>query len=226
MKQIFTIVFLLSLTSILKSQYPICGYELGINALNQIHHGYKDNVERTFDLHKASFFNRNNEVLKIKVVFHIVYKDSVANITDEKIYEQVDELNSCFRRLNSDTINTRTEFLSVVGDSKIEFEIEAIERVQTVELFEPTLFALPDNVKEFSKGGSDAYDPDRYLNIWICELQPIDIFGSKSPLLGYAYPPIGLSHWPDGSSAPSKNLEGVVLDYRTVGQDEFEIFLC
>ncbi len=223
MKQILTIAFLLSLTSIAKAQYPFCGYEMGINAMNLQHNAYKENIERTFELHKSYSFNRNNEVLKIKVVFHIVYKDSVENITDEKIYEQLNELNRCFRRMNPDTINTRNDFLEVVGDANIEFEIEEIIRVKTTKDFDPTLFALPDIVKETSKGGSDAINPDNFLNIWICELQPIDIFGSKSPLLGYAYPPVGLSHWPDGSAAPSKTLEGVVLDYRTIGLGEFEI---
>lgn len=223
MKQMITIAIFLIFVSILKSQHPVCGFELGINGLNIIYPGYKNNVERTFDLHKNSHKLRDGEILKIKVVFHVVYNDSIENIKDENIYTQLDELNKCYRRLNADTINTRPEFKDVVGDSGIEFELEEIIRVHTNVLFEPSLFALPDNVKESNNGGSDAKDPNHFLNIWICKMQPIDVFGSKSPLLGYAYPPNGLANWPAGSSAPSLNLEGVVLDYRTVGEDEFEI---
>ena len=65
---------------------------------------------------------------------------------------------------------------------------------------------LPDNVKQSALGGSDAWDTEQYLNIWVCNIE-------GGSLLGYAYPPAGLAHWPDGANAPSPELDGVVMHY-------------
>lgn len=200
-----------------------CGYELGIEAMEQQYPGYKNAVRQTFESAKQHSHSRSDEVYTVQVVFHVVWNADEENIPDEKIYEQLDELNRCYRRQNPDTVNMRDEFLPVAGDPRIEFEIAEIRRVKTDELFTPSLFGLPDEVKQSANGGSDAADPYRFLNIWICKLQPLNIIFLESPVLGYAYPPDSLAHWPEGSAAPSPELQGVVVDYRTVGLGEYEV---
>lgn len=158
---------------------------------------------------------RNLTVLTVPVVVHIVYQNEDQNLSDETIDSVLAVLNLDFRRLNPDTVETRADFLDVVADPHIEFELVGIERVETDATFELDLFGggLPDNVKRASDGGSDAWDTQRYLNIWVCNVE-------GGALLGYAYPPADLVNWPDGASAPSPELDGVVIHhevFRTTG---------
>ncbi len=74
--------------------------------------------------------------------------------------------------------------------------INGINRVYTTK----TSFTIDDKVKYSSQGGADAWDVERYLNIWVCDLS----FG----LLGYATPP----------SSNINNSFGVVIDYKNFGR--------
>lgn len=225
MKIHFTLFLALILSQMALAQQPQqpCLYELGIEAMELQYPGYQRAIVQTFETAKRQGANRSTEVYTIPVVFHVVWNEAEENIPDAKIYEQLDELNRCYRRLNPDTVYLRDEFLPVAGDPHIEFELAEIRRVQTTSLFEPTIFSLPDNVKQSANGGSDAADPEHFLNIWICRIQPLNIIIAESPVLGYAYPPDSLANWPAGSAAPSPELQGVVLDFRTIGTGEYEI---
>src|ERR1051325_1549090 len=48
----------------------------------------------------------NNEVIVIPVVIHVLYHNSVQNISDEEVLSQLTALNNDYRRLNADTLNT------------------------------------------------------------------------------------------------------------------------
>src|SRR5690554_8151097 len=48
-----------------------------------------------------------NEIAKIKVVFHVVYNNQEENIPDSVLYNQIQILNESFRRTNADTVDTR-----------------------------------------------------------------------------------------------------------------------
>ena len=69
----------------------------------------------------------STNVFKIPIVFHVLYNNNSENIPDSVILNQVDLLNDCFRRKNADTVDTRTEFLPLVGDTKIEFTLAEID---------------------------------------------------------------------------------------------------
>lgn len=225
MKSKATLFLTLLLTQFANGQQAMhpCLYEVGIEAMEQQFPGYQRAVEQTFESAKRQGHNRSDEVYTIQVVFHVVWNEEEENIPDEKIQEQLDELNRCYRRLNPDTVNLRDEFLPVAGDPRIEFQLADIKRVETDALFTPSLFGLPDEVKQSANGGSDAIDPIHFLNVWICRIQPLSIIFAESPVLGYAYPPDSLAHWPAGSAAPSLGLQGVVLDFRTIGTGEYEV---
>jgi len=105
-------------------------------------------------------------------------------------------------------------FAPIAGRPNIHFNVAQIIRVPTTATFSVSITGLPDNVKETANGGSDAWDTEHYVNIWVCKLESF-----LGILFGYAYPPDGLSNWPAGSAAPSPELEGVVLDYRAVGRN-------
>lgn len=199
-----------------------CLHDIGVHSMEAKFPGYQDAVKQTFEDIKNSVRPRVNDIYTIPVVVHVVWKDSIENIPLSQIEDQIAELNRCYRRQNSDTSNMRPIFEDVASDPMIEFELIDVVRVETIAEFEPELSfvgsAMPDHVKQTVNGGSDAFDANFFMNIWVCNIQPLDIFGQESPVLGYAYPPVGLTNWPDGSAAPSKELEGIVVDYRTFGK--------
>jgi hypothetical protein len=129
-------------------------------------------------------------------------------------------LNNCFARLNSDTNNLRTIFKPVAGATKIRFILDQVKRVSTTQssfIYDFNWWTgqnYADDVKITANGGSNAISPDKKLNIWVCDLE---LPGGTEDMLGYAYPPPGLSNWPAGSSYPSLALDGVVIDYRAFG---------
>lgn len=145
-----------------------------------------------------------NEVIVIPVVVHVVYHNASQNIPDEQIHAQLDALNRDFRKKNADTVNTPLPFKHLAADARITFclaqvdpqgyKTSGIVRKYTRE----PLFLADDQMKFSAKGGSDAWDPSRYLNIWVC-----DLFGR---VLGYA-------------TAPGANpdVDGVVMQHSVFG---------
>ena len=85
----------------------------------------------------------------------------------------------------------------MVGDANIEFflteEFPSIQRTET----EKTRFGFNDSVKFADEGGADVIEPDRILNMWVCNLPG---------LLGYA-------QFPGGQPVT----DGVVINYQAFG---------
>ena len=184
-----------------------CGYDHYVHTLEQQFPGFKANADQLLQAAaKQPMLEKDLEIYRIPVVVHVVYQNDTQNVSQERILDVLDVLNEDFRRKNADADLIRNEFMDVVGDPFIEFELAGVERVQTEATFELDLLggSLPDNVKQGAEGGSDAWDTQKYLNIWVCNIE-------GGSLLGYAYPPADLEHWPDGANAPSPELDGVVI---------------
>ena len=134
-----------------------------------------------------------------------MFNNATENLDEELIISQLADMNAAFNRENSDTINTREIFLPVAGSARIRFVLASkdpsgnstngIHRVRTnLSTFgsgsaSQTLNA--DRVKFSSLGGTDAWNTDKYLNIWICDIS----FGGRIGLLGYAFPPVNADFW-------------------------------
>lgn len=188
--------------------------KLVLDLMEKKYPGYKNQVQQVFDNNKNGAL-KNGQTYTINTVVHVVWKNNEENIHDSIIERQIEILNEDYGRTNADTVNLRPIFDPIAGNPNIQFNLVAIERVQTNETFSVSFTGLPDNVKESANGGSDAWNTEYFLNIWVCNIDG----GLLGALFGYAYPPAGLSHWPGGSEAPNPNLEGVVLDFRTVGDN-------
>jgi len=200
-----------------------CLFDQALTLREQVREGYKQDLFRSIENVKGNLAGQREDLITVNMVIHVVYKNAEENLPDAKIREQVDILNANYMRMNEDTVNLRDQFKPVAGKANIFFNLVEIRRVQTDAIFQPTLSSLPDHVKQSSKGGSDAIDPDHFLNIWICNIKPLVFFGQESPILGYAYPPDDLDNWPAGSAAESKNLDGVVLHYKAIGIGSFDV---
>lgn len=188
------------------SNYVIgCGSNDFMKHLDRKFPGYYD-LANKFMLEIVENASRKNKsdlvdsIFVIPVVFHIVYNNDFENIPDSVIYNQIDILNNCYRRKNSDTINLRPVFKDIVGDSKIEFRLAQIDpdgnpttgitRTYTeVEYFggilpfsqgqdqeiinwvNDSLYYNFFRIANDTLGGINPWNTDKYLNIWSGDLR-------------------------------------------------------
>lgn len=160
---------------------------------------------------RKSTGTRSDEVIRIPVVVHVLYNKSIENISDVQIKSQVDVLNEDYRKLN-----TITHSYSQAADTKFEFYLASTDpngnaTTGVVRKFTPSvsfdinlskaLDVKPNiNMKVDSLGGSNAWPSDRYLNIWVVNLQ--DYYK------GFATFPL---------TVPA-HLDGVVMNYEFFGR--------
>ena len=225
----------------------VCTYDYLIHR-KKSETSFIQNYENLYNLvrHRTSI---NNDTYYIPVVFHVVYNTENQNIPDSVIYSQINVLNEDYRRLNENASETRDEFLEFAGDANIEFFLadldpdgnptngiihqytDSVEFLMFEDIFgtEITL----DQVKSSATGGSDPWDTNQYLNIWVCNIWSLDIFGIElGQVFGYAYPPVNIDEslteladiqnvpdWPTDMLTDDEDLQGVVLHYTTVGRN-------
>lgn len=149
------------------------------------------------------------QVVTIPVVVHVVWNDPIENISEAQIQSQIDALNEDFRLLNADSLPASHPFWVYTADAEIEFCLAArdpngkatngITRTYTT----VAGFTGDGEEKHTASGGIDNWDPTKYLNIWVCNLD------SSGGTLGYATFPAELA------AAPKE--DGVVIRYEAFG---------
>lgn len=149
--------------------------------------------------------------INIPVVFHVVWNQEVPeqNVSDEILMTQLEALNRDFNAMNGDWTKIPKEYQHLMASMEINFCLakedpkgrptKGITRTKTG----VKQFWVTDEVKNDESGGKTAWDPTRYLNIWVTNLN--DFYG----LLGYA-------QFPNGGV----NTDGVVIDYQCTGYGE------
>lgn len=190
-----------------------------IQETNAIHED-KVRFEKWITQRKFNVSSRANAeaTFSIPVVVHVIHNGepvgSGTNISDAQILSQIKVLNNDFKRLNADTVNTPTEFLSLAGRFNVEFVLakqspdgmstNGILRVKGTR----TQWSMNDDrqLKRLSY-----WPAEDYMNIWITDI--------ASSILGYAQFPV--SDLP-GLEDPDNNrlTDGIVLDYRIVGSNQ------
>jgi hypothetical protein len=153
-------------------------------------------------------------VVIIPVVVHVVYNTAAQNISDAQIQSQIDVLNADFRKLNADRTNVPAAFQGVAADMEIQFQMatrdpngnatNGIVRKSTTKTYFEYGGADVNGVfvKQSAQGGSDAWNPTQYLNMWVCNFG-----GASTSLLGYATFPTDAGTFKDG----------VVMGYKYFG---------
>jgi PKD repeat protein len=171
---------------------------------------YKKTME-TLEQQVNAYIENNKDkvrsgIITIPTVFHIVYNagQPSQNLSYSQIQTQLDVLNKDFTRTNSDTNLTPAAFKPLGADVQVRFCMArrdpdnnpsvGVTRTSTTAV----QFGLDDAVKFTSLGGRDAWDRNKYLNVWVCNLE--------GGLLGYA-------QYPGGNPAT----DGVVIDFQYTG---------
>ncbi|MGH1334992.1 MAG: M43 family zinc metalloprotease [Aureispira sp.] len=148
----------------------------------------------------------SNNIYTIPVVVHVLYNSPAQNISRQRIDEQIQSLNQDFRRQNLDGQYTPISFLPIAADTEIQFCLATRDPngLPTTGITRrATTIANIGNGNAYynnSTGGQTAWDPNRYLNIWVCEI--------SSGTLGFTYRP---------GTAPI-GADGVVIHYSNFGK--------
>lgn len=135
---------------------------------------------------------KQNNIITIPVVVHVVYKNAVQNIADSQIVKQIQILNECYRKQNANYSTVRPIFDSLGADIEIQFCLAATDPqgnsttgiirkpAPSSAAFDPILNM--DKVKSSLTNGDDPWPNNKYLNIWVCDMS---FFGVPF-VLGYA----------------------------------------
>lgn len=147
--------------------------------------------------------------INIPVVVHIVLDDP-SLVTDAQILSQIAVLNSDYNAANADVSQVPPVWQPLIGNTKINFCLaqrtpgneptNGIVRVKTAQGRSFDISNGSPDAKYNSTGGSDAWDTQKYLNIWVTRL--------SGNYLGVAAPP--------GNGYPAEQ-EGVVILYTAFG---------
>jgi Pregnancy-associated plasma protein-A/Secretion system C-terminal sorting domain len=223
------IIIFISIQSIAQHNTVYCGFDHFMKMKKNHDPAYNQGLENFYRTWKQNNNERGGGIYTLPVVFHVVYNTDNENLPDSVIMSQLDVLNEDYRRMNEDAVNTRDIFLPFAADTEIEFALATTDPDGnpttgiTHNYTDRTSFVLDffatentlDEVKHAETGGVDAWNPEQYINIWICNIGA-SAFGQ---IFGLSYPPAGLSNWPNGSSAPDLGDEGVILHYPIVGRN-------
>ena len=171
-----------------------------------------EDFTRDFEAQTAGM-KTSNTVITIPVVFHILWYTAAQNISNARIYDQINTLNRDYGRMNADTGNTPAAFRPVAANTNIQFCLAQqdpggafttgiIRKQISFTGFDPY---SNDNIKYTAQGGDDAWDRNNYLNIWV------------SNFIGASTQIIGISQFPGGSAST----DGCVVLYGTVGGENY-----
>ncbi|HVZ57543.1 MAG TPA: M43 family zinc metalloprotease [Chitinophagaceae bacterium] len=154
-------------------------------------------------LRNKAFAKEQAAPVLVPVVFHIVLSNP-SLVTDAQIQAQLDTINRDYAGLNGDSVHIPSYFKALFGKSQINFCLAqrnpngepttGIIRATTSQ----SSFTIDDKVKHAETGGDNAWDPTRYLNVWVCNL--------SGGYLGYGTFP-GMGNLVD---------QGVVIHYGSV----------
>lgn len=144
------------------------------------------------------------DTIYVPVVFHIVLRNPNI-VTDQQLRDQIDTLNKDYAGLNGDSVKILPAFKPLFGKSIIQFRLAQrtpsnepsngiVRKVTTHQQFNYN----DPSVKYTSMGGDNAWDRNRFFNVWVTDIAD-----------GY----LGYSTFPQGSS-PSE--DGVVIHYSSL----------
>ena len=184
--------------------------EMSFNRYPELIQNRKATQQVILDAAHNGAFSR--EIVTIPVVFHIVYYAEEENISNQQVYSQIAALNRDFRKKNQNFAKVSEDFKKVSADVEIEFclaekdpfgnETNGITRTQTQYSKIGHKINASDGrpiIYYSNLGGENAWDTQKYLNIWVCNI--------GDNVLGAATFP--------GTAIPEE--DGVLIDFEAFG---------
>jgi len=156
---------------ITNGQKPVCGNELFFK--DSMSRKKINETDKIIAYYLSHDFRDGRSEITIPVVVHIVWHDKIENLSDALVLSQIDAINRDFNSENDDKKDIPDEFKPVNGNANIRFCLAAtdpqgktttgIVRVYT----NKSEIGIKDNLYFSTEGGSDAWNTERYLNIWV-----------------------------------------------------------
>ena len=155
-------------------------------------------------------------VNEISVIFHVVHNPNnpSENVSNALIMQVFDDLVEDYQLLNANAANARSQFGFTPADCDINFCLATqdpsgnplsevgVVRVATNEDWYDSDNGEENKMKASATNGSQIWNRNNYLNIWICDISN----GANSGTAGYAYRP-------NPTFLPNSGIDGIVLDY-------------
>ncbi len=155
-------------------------------------------------------------VNNISVIFHVVHNPNnpAENVSNALIMQVFNDIQQDFQLLNADASNARTSFGFTPADANINFCLATrtpagvplsetgVIRVSTTEDWYNSDGGEENKMKASATGGSQIWNRNNYLNVWICDISN----GAGSGVAGYAYRPTT-------TFLPSSTIDGIIIDY-------------
>ena len=191
--------------------------------LNQQHYldrGIQNEFNQGYQQHAYQVTNygvpKTSGVNEISVVFHVVHNPNnpAENVSNALIMQVFDDLVEDYQLLNANAANARTQFGFTPADCDINFCLATqdptgnplaevgVVRVSTNEDWYDSDNGEENKMKAAATNGSQIWNRNNYLNIWICDISN----GANSGTAGYAYRP-------NPTFLPNSSIDGIVLDY-------------
>lgn len=150
---------------------------------------------------------QTRSVVTLPIVVHVVWYEEEENISDAQIQSQLDVLNADFRMLNENFSDGPMPFQALAADIEIEFCLASFDPdgnptngITRRETFIQDIGGA-DDLYYNDDGSIATWDPDRYINIWVCQM-------SEDDGLGFAYLP--------GTADPPET-DGIVIGHQYFG---------
>ncbi len=141
------------------------------SAISERRHAFENAVKQTMQQGNWIF---SRSPVTIPVVVHILWNKPEENVEDARIWSQIERLNLDFNAQNLDLEQVPDEFKPLMGNAGIQFCLAAQDpdgRPTNGIVRVPTevrgIAGKLDQIYYSALGGSDAWDTERYLNIWV-----------------------------------------------------------
>ncbi len=180
--------------------------------LNEYHQSSMAGAQNAANMNFPETPNPN----EISVIFHVVHNPNnpAENVSNAQIMALFQELQEDYQLLNADASMVRGGFGFTPADCDINFCLATqdptgtplteigVVRVSTTEDYYDHANGEENKMKSSATGGSDIWNRNNYLNIWICDITNGLNYGTA----GYAYRPTP-------TLLPSPSIDGIVIDY-------------
>jgi hypothetical protein len=176
---LFTVLFIAFYPFILRGQNPNephCGFNASWTKVDTVRlkniRQFDENLKRALDKNVSYAPNRGGQIT-IPVVVHIVWNTPEENVSDAVVYAQIDILNKDFNAKNSDLDKVPNAFKKLISTQGISFCLanKDTNGLPTTGIIRTKTsiknIGLTDNIFDTKMGGSNNWNPDKYLNIWV-----------------------------------------------------------
>lgn len=175
------IIFLLFISTFASAQDNVCGTQHHPTdpAIIERVQAIEEHTQEWILEHQNQATTR--EIITIPVVVHVIWFDESEKFSELEIQAQIDGLTADFRKMNENRLTIPDEFQPLAADIEIEFCLATVKdgeetngiiykKTDIIDIGRPSPIDGVKRIHYDQYGGSDAWDPKEYINIWVGQL--------------------------------------------------------